>query len=83
MGNVHLLPAYIIQIGVADEYIAMVDVQRFRSDTDCFVPLMEKFRKLHGFYPKYPVADAGDRAYNNYLYYEQHAKGQTKTERCG
>ena len=72
MGNDQLLPAYNIQIGVADEYIAVVDVQRFRSDMDCFVPLMEKFNKLYGFYPEYPVADAGYGSYNNYLYCEQH-----------
>jgi len=32
MGNDHLLPAYNIQIGVADEYIAVVDVMQYRSD---------------------------------------------------
>ena len=72
MGNDQLLPAYNIQIGVADEYIAVVDVNHYRSDMDCFVPLMEKFKSLHGFYPKYPVADAGYGSYNNYLYCEQH-----------
>ena len=40
MGNDQLLPAYNIQIGVADEYIALVDVMQHRSDMDCFVPLM-------------------------------------------
>jgi len=39
---------------------------------DCFVPLMEKFNGLYGFYPAYPVADAGYGSYNNYLYCEQH-----------
>ena len=32
MGNDQLLPAYNVQIGVADEYIAVVDVNRYRSD---------------------------------------------------
>ena len=41
MGNDQLLPAYNIQIGVADEYIAVVDVMQYRSDIDCFIPLME------------------------------------------
>ena len=45
MGNDQLLPAYNIQIGVADEYIAVVDVMQHRSDMDCFVPLMEKFHE--------------------------------------
>lgn len=72
MGNDQLLPAYNVQIGVADEYIAVVDVNHYRSDMDCFVPLMEQFRKTYGFYPKYPVADAGYGSYNNYIYCEQH-----------
>ena len=71
MGNDQLLPAYNVQIGVADEYIAVVDVNRYRSDMDCFVPLMEHFKQTYGFYPKYPVADAGYGSYNNYIFCEQ------------
>lgn len=58
MGNGQLFPDY-NKIGVADEYIAVVDVMQYRSDMNCFVPLMEKFKELYGSYPKYPVADAG------------------------
>ena len=29
---------------------------------------MEKFKKTYGFYPKYPVADAGYGSLNNYIY---------------
>lgn len=72
MGNDQLLPAYNVQLGIADEYIAVVDVTQYRSDMDCFIPLMEKFYRTYGFYPKYPVADAGYGSYNNYLYCEQH-----------
>ena len=71
MGNDQLLPAYNVQIGVADEYIAVVDVNQYRSDMDCFVPLMNKFHAIYGFYPKYPVADAGYGSYNNYIFCEQ------------
>ena len=71
MGNDQLLPAYNVQIGVADEYIAVVDVNQYRNDMDCFVPLMNKFRDIYGFYPKYPVADAGYGSYNNYIFCEQ------------
>lgn len=71
MGNDQLLPAYNVQIGVADEYIAVVDVNQYRSDMDCFIPLMNKFQKTYGFYPKYPVADAGYGSYNNYIFCEQ------------
>ena len=71
MGNDQLLPAYNVQIGVADEYIAAIDVNQYRSDMDCFVPLLEKFRSYYGHYPKYPVADAGYGSYNNYIFCEQ------------
>jgi len=71
MGNDQLLPAYNVQIGVADEYIAVVDVNHYRSDMDCFVPLMKTFRDIYGFYPRYPVADAGYGSYNNYIFCEQ------------
>lgn len=33
---------------------------------------MDNFYKRYGFYPKYPVADAGYGSFNNYLYCEQH-----------
>ena len=66
-----LLPAYNVQIGVADEYIAVVDVNHYHSDMDCFIPLMKHFKQTYGFYPKYPVADAGYGSYNNYIFCEQ------------
>ncbi len=68
MGNDQLLPAYNVQVGVADEYIAVVDVNQYRSDMGCFIPLMNKFYTTYGFYPKYPVADAGYGSYNNYIF---------------
>ena len=71
MGNDQLLPAYNVQVGVADEYIAVVDVNQYRSDMDCFIPLMNKFYTTYGFSPKYPVADAGYGSYNNYIFCEQ------------
>lgn len=70
MGNDQLLPAYNMQIGVCDEYIAVLDAKQYATDTDCFVPLMNKFREIYGFYPKYPSADAGYGSYNNYLFCE-------------
>lgn len=72
MGNGQLLPAYNIQIGVADEYIAVAEVMQHRSDMDCFIPLMEKIHEIYGFYPKYPVADAGYGSFNNYLFCQEH-----------
>ena len=76
MGNDQLLPAYNVQVGVADEYIAVVDVNQYRSDMDCFIPLMEQFNKIYGFYHKYPITDAGYGSYNNYIYCEE--KGMEK-----
>lgn len=72
MGNDQLLPAYNMQAGICDEYIAVVSAEQYAADVDCFIPLMEKFKKLYGTYPKYPVADAGYGSYNNYLYCEEH-----------
>lgn len=72
MGNDQLLPGYNIQLGICDEYIAVYDIKQYASDMDCFIPLVEKFKKIHGFYPKYPVADAGYGSFNNYLYCEEH-----------
>lgn len=72
MGNDQLLPGFNMQMAICDEYIAAVDVQRYASDMDCFIPLMEKFKSIYGKYPKYPVADAGYGSYNNYLYCEEH-----------
>ena len=59
MGNDQLLPGYNIQFGVCDEYIAVYDVKQYASDMDCFKPLMEKFHRIYGKYPEYPVTDAG------------------------
>lgn len=72
MGNDQLLPGYNMQMAVCDEYIATVIVKRYAADTECFIPLMEKFKSIYGRYPKYPVADAGYGSYNNYLFCEQH-----------
>ncbi len=72
MGNDQLLPAYNMQTAICDEYIAVIDSKPYSTDTECFVPLMEKFKNTYGHYPKYPVADAGYGSYNNYLYCEEH-----------
>ena len=72
MGNDQLLPGYNIQLALCDEYIAAYDVQQFASDMDCFQPLMTKFNNSYGFYPEYPVADAGYGSFDNYLFCEEH-----------
>ena len=72
MKNDQLLPGYNLQMVVCDEFIAHYGVCAYASDMDCFQPLMEGFKERYGFYPQYPVADAGYGSYNNYLYCEQH-----------
>lgn len=71
MGNDQLLPAYNLQYSVCDEFITCLDINQYASDSDCFIPLMENFKKVYGKYPTYPVADAGYGSYNNYIYCEQ------------
>ena len=39
---------------------------------DCFQPLMNRFHSNYGFYPEYPVGDAGYDSYNNYIFCEEH-----------
>ena len=72
MGNDQLLPGYNVQLAICDEYIATYDIQQFASDMDCFQPLMNKFNAAYGFYPEYPVADAGYGSFDNYLFCEEH-----------
>ncbi len=72
MGNDQLLPGYNIQLGICDEYIAVFDVKQYASDMDCFIPLMERFKKAYGHYPKFSVADAGYGSLNNYIFCEEH-----------
>lgn len=49
----------------------MNNVRPDTSDMECFVPLIEKYNKIYGYYQKYPVADAGYDSYN-FLYCEEH-----------
>ena len=61
--SVEYTPAYLTEV---------IERYSHRSDMDCFVPLMEKFKKYYGFYPKYPIADAGYGSLNNYIYCQEH-----------
>jgi transposase len=76
MGNDQLLPAYNVQLGICDEFISILDVNQYASDSDCFVPLLERFYQAYKKYPEYPITDAGYGTYNNYLYCE--TKGMKK-----
>ena len=72
MKNDQLLPGYNLQMVICDEFITHYGVYAYASDMDCFQPLMDGFNKRYGFYPQYPVADAGYGSFNNYLYCQQH-----------
>jgi len=71
MGNDALLPAYNLQAGVSDFFITHADVYQYASDSSTFVPFMEGYKKTYGFYPKYPVGDAGYGSFNNLIYCER------------
>lgn len=68
MGNDQLLPCYNVQLGVSDEYISVCDVYQYASDSECFQPLMEKYKAHYYKYPEYPVGDGGYGNHNNYIY---------------
>ena len=72
MRNDQLLPAYNVQMGICDGYIAVYDIYQYAADSDCFQPLMDKYYRTYGKYPTYPVADAGYGNLNNYLYCAEH-----------
>lgn len=72
MGNDQLLPAYNLQFGICDEYIAVADINQYACDMDCFIPLMMKYYKQYKCFPKYPVADAGYGSLNNYIFCKEH-----------
>jgi len=61
-------PGYNLQIGVSDEYVMCAQCFPNPTDTLTFIPMLEHFKNLYGYYPKIPVADAGYGSYDNYLF---------------
>ena len=72
MRNGQLKAGYNVQIGVSDEYILHLDIFQDRSDYQTFIPFLEGFKQRYGYYPKYPVADAGYGGLKNYRYLKMH-----------
>ena len=64
--NMHA--AYQVQSAVCCGYICSYAVTQDRSDTYCFIPTLERFRKMHGFYPSRVCADAGYGCLDNYRF---------------
>jgi len=72
MRNGQLKAGYNVQIGVSSEYIFHLDIFQDRNDYQTFIPFLEGYKKAYGFYPEYPVADAGYGGLNNYRYLKMH-----------
>ena len=70
MGNDSLLPAYNLQVAVSNCFIVHMDTYQFASDSSTFIPFMKSFKENYGFYPKYPVGDAGYGSMTNLCFLE-------------
>lgn len=68
MRNGQLKPAYNLQHLVCDGFIFTITISSERDDFNTFIPTLNKFKELYGYYPKYPVADSGYGSYNNYKF---------------
>src|SRR5690554_132180 len=68
MRNGQLKAGYNIQIAVSDEYIMAIELYQDRTDFATFIPFLNHYDSLYGFYPKYPVADAGYGSFDNYKF---------------
>ncbi len=68
MMNGQLKAGYNMQIAVANEYIMALELYQDRSDFSTFIPFLKHYHSLYGFYPLYPVADAGYGSFDNYKF---------------
>lgn len=68
MMNGQLKAGYNMQIGVASEYIMAVELYQDRTDFAPFIPFLDHYKSLYGYYPKRPVADAGYGSFDNYKF---------------
>ena len=75
MGNTALLPAYNWQLASAGEVILCGLTSQSAADNKCFIPLMEKYKKMFGRYPGTAVGDAG---YGNLETYQFCEKNQIR-----
>lgn len=53
MRNSQLEPGYNVQIGVANKYILYMDIFNERNDYKTFIPFLEGFKKVYGYYPHF------------------------------
>lgn len=59
---------YNCQIAVSDGIIVNAEVYQNPGDTTTYIPFMKKYYEQYGYYPKYPMADAGYGSYDNYMF---------------
>lgn len=63
---------YNCQISVSDGIIVNAGVYQNPGDTLTWQDFMEQYKRHHGSYPRWPVADAGYGSYDNYFYNIKH-----------
>ena len=68
MGNTALLPAYNWQLVTCGELILYGLTTQTASDGKCFIPLMNKYKEIFGYYPDKTVAVAGYGNMENYRF---------------
>ena len=68
MQNQQLKPAYNLEIGVSDGYILNIMILQERSDFNTYIPYLEKFNTMYGYFPKYLLVDSGYDSLYNYRY---------------
>lgn len=67
--NMHA--AYQVQAIVSSGYISAYSVSQDRSDTYCFIPAMENFKRFYKRFPKKVCADAGYGCLKNYKFCDE------------
>ena len=73
--NENLRPAYNVQISTSNQCVLNYSIHQTASDTNTFVPHMEKFKELHNSSPSIVVADGAYGCMENWEYCEENEIG--------
>ena len=68
-------PGYNVQMGVSEGYIRVTYVSADPNDMKTYIPLMDKYHRMYGEYPKKTPADAGYGGFDNYYYCKMNGIG--------
>ena len=68
--NMHA--AYNVQLLVVKGYIFSYDISQERADINVFIPTINRFLRLYGYFPKRICADAGYGSLNNYRFLKKY-----------